>query len=418
MTPRIEVVPQHAVSDELVSLRLIGFPIGHLVTLRARMASYLGSTWESHATFLTDTEGSVDVSTRQPFSGTYTQVDPMGLFWSMVPSVDAELADALPASATPLRVQFEAEVNNVVLASAEAERQFAVESLTRTEVRDNGMVAVLYRPARESGLHPAVIVVSGSGGGLWEGHAALLASRGFVTLALAYFAIEPLPSRLAEIPLEYFRSAIHWLRRQDGVDPEALAVLGGSRGGELALLLGATFPEIRAVVAYVPSGVLWEGMGQPGGRPPSWTLDGQAAPFMRRRDDVIEWSHPPIALTPGFMAALQDDEAVAQATIPVERTRGPILLISGGDDQMWPSARMAEIAVRRLQRRGFDFPVEHLSYQGAGHLVVTPPYLPSTLNHARHPFAKLDFAFGGSPADEAFARADSWPRVVAFLGGR
>jgi hypothetical protein len=37
-----------------------------------------------------------------------------------------------------------------------------VESLTRTEVRDNGMVAVLYRPPRGSGLHPAVIVVSGA----------------------------------------------------------------------------------------------------------------------------------------------------------------------------------------------------------------------------------------------------------------
>jgi len=148
------------------------------------MASYLGSTWESQATFLTDTEGSVDVSTQQPFSGTYAQVDPMGLFWSMVPPVDAELADTLPESATPLRVQF------------------------------------------------------------------------------------------------------------------------------------------------------------------------------------------------------------------------------------------AEIAVHRLQRRGFGFPVKHLSYHGASHLVVTPPYLPTALNHARHPVAKLDFAFGGSPADEAFARSDSWARVVAFLRSR
>ena len=76
---------------------------------------------------------------------------------------------------------------------------------------------------------------------------------------------------------------------------------------------------------------------------------------------------------------------------------------------------MSEIAVNRLRQRGFEFPLEHLCYDGAGHLVVTPPYLPATVNHARHPVAKLDFAFGGSPAAEAYARADSWPRVVTFL---
>jgi hypothetical protein len=54
------------------------------------------------------------------------------------------------------------------------------------------------------------------------------------------------------------------MRRQDGVDSEAMAVLGGSRGGELALLRGTTFFEIHATVAYVPVDLQWEGMGQPG----------------------------------------------------------------------------------------------------------------------------------------------------------
>jgi pimeloyl-ACP methyl ester carboxylesterase len=68
-------------------------------------------------------------------------------------------------------------------------------------------------------------------------------------------------SALGNIPLEYFATAIDWLQAQDSVRSDKLAIVGGSRGGELALLLGATFPQINAVVAYAPSSVLWGGAG-------------------------------------------------------------------------------------------------------------------------------------------------------------
>ncbi len=74
-------------------------------------------------------------------------------------------------------------------------------------------------------------------------------------LALAYFGLENLPPELYEIPLEYLETAIRWMSNQPTVNADRLAVVGGSRGGELALLLGATFPKLRAVVACVPSGV-------------------------------------------------------------------------------------------------------------------------------------------------------------------
>jgi dienelactone hydrolase len=413
VAPRIDIEPDVALVDETVALRVTGLPAHQRVILRARMAGYLGTTWDAHATFVTDAMGSVDVSGQRPVSGTYDSHDPMGLFWSMALAAGAEIPGALFESIAPLRVRLEAEVNGALVASTDAERRFAGSGVIRTEVREYGMVGTLFRPA-SPGRHPAVLVVGGSSGDLWEVHAAILASRGFAALALGYFALPTLPPWLANIPLEYFQSAIHWLLRQDGIDSRSVAVLGGSRGGELALLLGATFSEIGAVVAYVPSGVLWEGMGPPDKRPPSWTLDGRAAPFLRRRDSAIDWTRQPIALTPSYLAALDDEAAVAQAEIPVERTRGPILLVSGRDDRMWPSAAMSEIAVNRLRQRGFEFPLEHLCYDGAGHLVVIPPYLPATVRHAHHPVAKRDFAFGGSPAAEAFARADSWPRVVAF----
>jgi hypothetical protein len=132
-------------------------------------------------------------------------------------------------------------------------------------------------------------------------------------------------------------------------------VLGESRGGELTLLLGATFPAIRAVVAYVPSGVLWMGipvgsMAQPE-PPPAWTWHGGPLPFMRGGivGSAVDWPHPPVALAPGYVAALDNCRLVEQAAIPVEKTQGPLLLISGQADRMSLPC-LAEIAVRRAQQ--------------------------------------------------------------------
>ena len=57
----------------------------------------------------------------------------------------------------------------------------------RRAVRDDGLRGTFFVPAG-GGVHPGAIVVGGSGGGLQEGDAALLASRGIAALALAYFA--------------------------------------------------------------------------------------------------------------------------------------------------------------------------------------------------------------------------------------
>ena len=54
------------------------------------------------------------------------------------------------------------------------------------------------------GPFPGVIDLFGTVGGLIEFRSALLASRGFASLSLAYFAFDDLPKTLGEVDFDYF----------------------------------------------------------------------------------------------------------------------------------------------------------------------------------------------------------------------
>src|ERR1051326_4096570 len=88
-------------------------------------------------------------------------------------------------------------------------------SLVRTEVRHDGLVGVLFHPEPASdstATLPGILVLGGSEGGLHEIDAAFLAERGYAALALAYYGLPGLPDVLKNIPLEYFATALDYLR--------------------------------------------------------------------------------------------------------------------------------------------------------------------------------------------------------------
>ena len=60
--------------------------------------------------------------------------------------------------------------------------------------------------------------------------------------------------------LEYFRKATAWLRNHPRVSPDRIALVGGSKGAEAALLLASVYPDYRAVVAWVPAAHVWQGI--------------------------------------------------------------------------------------------------------------------------------------------------------------
>src|SRR5262249_11985593 len=123
----------------------------------------------------------------------------------------------------------------------------------------------------------------------------------------------------------------------------------------------------------------------------------------------------PVMFRELFRSGLRNLHAVAQAEIPVEKICGPILLISGGDDHLWPADEMSEKIVARLKKHSFVHRVQHMHYPHAGHM-LRYPYLPTTARQSRHrALRNAHYSFGGSPAADAEAQAESWQRAIAFL---
>jgi dienelactone hydrolase len=289
-------------------------------------------------------------------------------------------------------------------------------------VREGGLTGVLFLPA-EPGPRPAVIVLGGGDGGILEHGAALLAARGYVALALGYFGVEPLPPEPHEIPLEYFGRAISWLQARPAVRGDAIAIIGTSLGGMFGLLAAATYPDIRAAVGYVPLGIVL-GM-EPENRPPA-CLNGQPlsfvpvvlAPDEEQRVEELSHAREPVSISPVLLRLLDDRPDPEAGEIPVERINGPVLLLTGEDDQAIPSPAFAERIMARLERKGFRYPHHHYCYAGAGHAMGPPhchglPYVPT---YGRAPASGPVGAFGGTTRDNARANVESWQEVLHFLG--
>lgn len=194
--------------------------------------------------------------------------------------------------------------------------------------------------------------------------------------------------------------------------------MGQSRGSELALLAGSLLDNVSAVVAFAPSGISWGGLDANGPvNAPAWTFRGRDIPYAYRTSaEAANLTAPapqqPIELRTDFEAVLEHDDVVQHAVIPVEQIKGPMLLISGGADAMWPSTEMSNIAARRAINA--HHAVVHLTYPQAGHVCAGVPGLP-IVTETVHPITGERYSFGGSRTANALARLDSWPQVLTFL---
>jgi dienelactone hydrolase len=416
---RIQIDPATALYGTPFSIIVTGSKPGEIITIKARSTDVKNTLWQSEAQFKADAGGNVDVAAQAPLSGRYSGAEIFGLLWSMKPQ-NAQTDRPITYRDDEVNgwtVDFSATDPAGASASARLRRVYQMPGrpLVRVPLEEDGMYGFLYHPA-EGGPFPAVLILAGADGGVYEWLAQAFASNGFAALTLPYFNYRDLPPDLVELPLEYFHRAVGWLKKQPAVRADRIGVAGGSKGGELALLIASLYDDFQAVVAWTPAAHVWEGLSQKFFSPDytpvsSWSLDGRALPFVRfiytqeEKDKEQKGDlHSYIALHHRSLAEA-DPALLEKAAIPVEKIKAPILLISGTDDQTWPADEFCREIAARLQKARFPFEVKRISHPGGGHM----SFLPFLITANRGGIS------GGNPQSDAAAGFLSWKETIAFL---
>jgi dienelactone hydrolase len=429
LAQRIDVLPAAEVlAGDPVSIVVRGLAPGARVTLtaeRPRIEWNGPQLFRATASFVADATGVVALDRTAPESGSYTGVDPRGLFWSATPIGPVPQPDWSPAEVRLVATVDGKPASRAVIRFRDARPDVAVEELGA--LFPGAVYAA--RPVPAGGKRPALILLGGSeGGSSMTRLAPGFASRGYAVLALPYYSplrfgptglmpaeLPALPASFVDIPVERLEQARAWLAARPEVDTARIGVYGVSKGAEFALIAASRMAWIRCVVAVVPSDVVWEGWGPDAPRAgvrSSFAFEGKPLPF-------VPYQHLDKELA-GFQTlsdvklrrphdagrALHPDR-VTPARIAVEAIAAPVLVVGGDDDQVWDSGGMARAIAQRRSTAGL--PTVALIYPRAGHAIGGTGWLPTTTYNAG------PMKMGGTPQADAQAQADAWPKTLSFL---
>ncbi len=410
----IDIQPIESLADQpLTTLKISNLSPQNTFMLRVKTEDDAGVVWISWGTFKSDTSGIIDLSRDMPLSGTFETADPSAVLWSMHP--DGEMTDPVPkfekSTVSPLLIEISIESDEEILAQTTIERIFSLgKGVIREPIDEKGVKGVLFYP-EGSGPYPVVVCLSGSGGGYDETRASLLAGHGYAALAVAYFGAGSLPDELSEIPVEFFQRALSWLGDHPRVDCDKVAVYGYSKGGELALLLGSLYPSIKAVSAFSGSSFVWQGL-KFGQAVSSWTQDAKPLPYLPMKVPFFTILKlllgKKVAFRESYERGMQASDESDDAVISVEKINGPIFLVAGTDDQVWPATEFADKIIQRLEQSEYQYTYTYFKEEGAGHLVGIP-YFPSA-----EVYKNLIFTSGNSTLSSV-SMIKTWDAMIKFF---
>lgn len=227
--------------------------------------------------------------------------------------------------------------------------------------------AILFSGAHKN--QPLIVGLGGSeGGNAWAGNywkqtREQFLTRGYAFLAIGYFNTAGTPKELDKIAIEDIHDAIAAAANHTGVDRERIAIIGGSRGADLAMLVASYYKDIKCVVGLVPSHVVFPGnTGHLSAS--SWTYQGKELPFVPVTREAV----PALMsrnLRRAFEIMLKDTAAENRSLIKVENINGPLLLISATKDEICPSSPMSEKIIARLKVLHSPYYNQHIAIEGS-----------------------------------------------------
>ena len=244
------------------------------------------------------------------------------------------------------------------------------------------------------------LVLAGSSGRVDLARAEALARHGVVAESIRWFGGAGQHDGPWEIPLELFLNRLDELARHC----DRVLVLGTSFGAEAALLIGAHSSHVSAVIAFAATDVVWAGVRPDGAMTSHWTLGGLPLPYVPFDESWEQDDEVPAFR--GFYEASRRrfPQQLESARIPVERIK-QVLLVAGGDDQVWPALPMCESIKTRRAEQGLDTVL--VCDPEAGHRTVLPgePIVTGGMQMRRG---------GTEDADKRLGDA-AWSHITALL---
>ncbi|XP_068598086.1 peroxisomal succinyl-coenzyme A thioesterase-like [Brachionichthys hirsutus] len=412
--PLLSAAPVRPLVDEQICITGRFLPPHCPVTLLAQMHSDEGDLWEAFAHYNTKADGTVNLTRDHSVGGSYLGCEPMGLFWGLQPAPGAReglrlrkqnvetpfvtLVSLLEGHVSP------SEGRDTELAATAIERWYLAPGVRRTEIRQDGIVATLFLPPGP-GPFPAMMDLLGFGGGLMEYRAALFASRGYASLALAYKGHKDLPGprKLMNVGDSYFKSAFQLLQNHRQVCADRVGIIGTSFGAYLTLRT-ATQTGVNPACLICINGAVGSNIKllDAEGRTETYECEKKYWWYDNEGSVSFRDSSFPGNLDPG-------------SKLKMERIACPVMCISSEDDLSIAARENATLLEETLSAAGKSQLFTHSSYPGAGHL-IEPPYTPNSrvsLWSVRP--EKLVALSGGHLAPHAAAQEDAWKKILEFM---
>eukprot|EP00079_Xenopus_tropicalis_P032567 XP_017946338.1 PREDICTED: bile acid-CoA:amino acid N-acyltransferase-like [Xenopus tropicalis] len=404
----LAATPEVSLADEPVRIRAWGLPPQTAITLRAWVRDEKGDIFHSRAFYQTDAEGKVDLEQSEATGGDFHGIYPMGLFWALKPTTPYRRLIKRDVMGSPFLVHLELYPSVLLVPSEDhlpavttvVERWYVAPGVQRLQVRDGRVRGALFLPPG-AGPFPGVIDMFGMIGGLVEFRSSLLASRGFASLALAYFAYEDLPKFMPTMDLAYFEEAAQFLLRNPKVSGNGVGVVGVCKGAEIALCMASYLPQVQATVCINGTNA----------------VNGNFLTYGNISMGAIPYQIHKVQLyseTMQFSSTLEDPMKLGcqDSVIPIERARGPVLFCVGDKDQNCESLFFANEALARARKKGKQN-VYVRRYPGAGHLLEPPgsPFCPVS----QSPIFPLPVIWGGELVPHCTAQETCWREMRDFL---
>ena len=289
-----------------------------------------------------------------------------------------------------------------------------------TEILNNEFKVKLVRSANEDLSKAVILIVPGSGGGFIKDESLYgLAFEGHPLVSIAYFGEKQLPKQIEKIPLEYLDSIVKWGRKN--FMNRKIVMIGISKGAEYSLLYESQYNCLDGLICYSPSSFVFPNhVKVKKGKimQSSWTYKNEEVPFA----ELDQFSTPAgkVVYKDYIEPLFETELEKSKSLIKVENIKCPILLLSGEDDLVWPTTRMAKLMEKKILKDKPKSKFKHKSYPNCGHQFFwfnkeRPTKITDSQSMRLTGIKKHRFLYGGTMEGTINAMVDSRLEVLKFL---